>query len=128
MIVPTFNFNGKCREAIAFYETVFKTRNKEVLTYGSIPGVLEGMKDWIFSAKIELDGFLVFLADSANEIIKGTTVTVTVTCPSPGRVTELFNKLLEGGSVLVELSPKPFSQMHGCVKDKFGVTWQIMVQ
>jgi len=128
MIVPTFNFNGKCSEAIEFYEKIFTIRGKAVLTYGSMPGVSEEKKDWIFNAKMELEGFLVWFADSTEKVSKGTMVTITVTYPAAGKATEVFNKLLEGGSVLVELSPKPFSQMHGCVKDKFGICWQIIVQ
>ena len=128
MIVPTFNFNGRCGEAIEFYEKIFNIRGKVVLTYGSMPGVSEEKKNWIFNAKMELEGYLVWFADSTEKLSEGTMVTITVTYPMAGKVTEVFNKLLDDGNVLVELSPKPFSQMHGCVKDKFGVTWQIMVQ
>ena len=55
MIISTFNFNGRCIEAIEFYEKIFTIRNKMVLTYGSVLGVSEDKKDWIFNAKMELE-------------------------------------------------------------------------
>ncbi|HET7630082.1 MAG TPA: VOC family protein [Candidatus Saccharimonadales bacterium] len=40
---------------------------------------------------------------------------------------ELWEKLSEGGEALMELGEYPFSSRYGWVKDKFGVTWQLIL-
>jgi len=40
---------------------------------------------------------------------------------------ELWNKLMEGGKVLMPIDKYPWSERYGWVKDKYGVTWQVMV-
>lgn len=40
---------------------------------------------------------------------------------------ELWNKLLEGGLALMPLQEYTFGKLYGWVKDKFGVSWQLML-
>src|SRR5690606_16997272 len=42
------------------------------------------------------------------------------------RIDEIWNKLMEGGEALMPLDKYPFSERYGWVKDKFGVTWQLI--
>ncbi|MDR0375962.1 MAG: VOC family protein [Treponema sp.] len=127
MVAPFLNFYGCCGEAIELYEKVFTVKNKQVQLFGDIPGIPENMKSWILHAEMEMEGQTFWLGDcfSPEQCAGGLMITLAVTFPTVEKVTEVFNKLLEGGSVLIELSPKPYSPMHGCVKDKFGVGWQI---
>jgi len=129
MVAPFLNFYGRCTEALDLYERVFVTKNKKVQLFGDMPDIPEKMKSWILHAEMELEGSLFWFGDcfSPDASIEGTRITLTVTYPTSEKVTEVFNKLLDGGSVLIELSPKPYSSMHGCVKDKFGIGWQILV-
>lgn len=39
----------------------------------------------------------------------------------------LWDKLIDGGTVLMGLQEYPFSKLYGWLKDKFGVTWQLML-
>ncbi len=43
------------------------------------------------------------------------------------RLTKTWEKLLDGGKVLMELNEYPFSKKYGWIQDKFGVTWQLML-
>lgn len=40
---------------------------------------------------------------------------------------ELWGKLSEDGEVLMPLDTYPFSERYGWIKDKFGVTWQLIL-
>jgi predicted 3-demethylubiquinone-9 3-methyltransferase (glyoxalase superfamily) len=40
---------------------------------------------------------------------------------------ELWAKLFDGGEALMPLHEYPFSKLYGWVKDKFGITWQLML-
>jgi predicted 3-demethylubiquinone-9 3-methyltransferase (glyoxalase superfamily) len=39
----------------------------------------------------------------------------------------LWNKLSDGGKILMPLGAYPFSQHYGWVQDKFGVSWQLIL-
>jgi predicted 3-demethylubiquinone-9 3-methyltransferase (glyoxalase superfamily) len=44
-----------------------------------------------------------------------------------GKLRTIWNKLTEGGKVLMELSGYPFSKLYGWIEDKYGVSWQLML-
>jgi predicted 3-demethylubiquinone-9 3-methyltransferase (glyoxalase superfamily) len=41
-------------------------------------------------------------------------------------ISELWGKLSQGGSALMELGEYPFSEKYGWVQDKYGLSWQIV--
>ena len=48
-----------------------------------------------------------------------------VECRSDAELATLFERLSEGGEVLMPLDQYPFSRRYGWVSDKFGVSWQL---
>lgn len=42
------------------------------------------------------------------------------------RIDEIWEKLIDGGEALMPLDKYPFSERYGWVKDKYGVTWQLI--
>jgi len=40
---------------------------------------------------------------------------------------EVWNKLIDGGKILMPLNKYPFSERYGWVSDKFGVSWQLIL-
>jgi PhnB protein len=55
----------------------------------------------------------------------GSNVTITVTVSTVQRASEVFEKLKEGGQVLLPLEEKFWSPTYGQVIDKFSVFWHI---
>jgi predicted 3-demethylubiquinone-9 3-methyltransferase (glyoxalase superfamily) len=53
-------------------------------------------------------------------------ISFLVTCNRASEVDHIWQKLVAGGSVLIELGSYPFSERYGWLADKFGVSWQIM--
>ena len=43
------------------------------------------------------------------------------------KLDEIWNKLSDGGSVLMPLDKYPFSEQYGWVSDKYGVSWQLIL-
>lgn len=43
------------------------------------------------------------------------------------RIDEIWNKLIEGGKILMPLMEYPFSKRYGWVEDKYGVSWQLIL-
>lgn len=43
------------------------------------------------------------------------------------KLDEVWEKLSDGGTVMMELGEYPFSKRYGWVADKYGVSWQLMI-
>ncbi len=67
-----------------------------------------------------------FQAISAGPLFKfNPSVSFHVSCNSIEEVDAIWNKLSQGGMVLMELGAYPFSERYGWVQDKYGLSWQI---
>ena len=55
-------------------------------------------------------------------------VSIYVNCTSESEVEILFEKLSEGGSILMPLAEYPDSKKFAWIADEFGVSWQIGLQ
>ena len=127
------NFNGNCREAAEFYAKVFKSSVNNLMTYGEAPPdpdniIPEADKDRIMYAGVPFGGMTVMFMDytSGMEVVAGDNIHPTISTDDRDEITRLFNELKEDGEVFAELGATFFSEWYGMVKDKFGVTWQIL--
>ncbi|MCL1919033.1 MAG: VOC family protein [Peptococcaceae bacterium] len=127
------NFNGNCREAVEFYAKVFKSTVNNLMTYGDAPPdpnytVPEADKNRIMYAGIPFGNMTVMFMDypSGSLMTMGDNIHPTISTDNKDEVTRLFNELKEDGEVVAELNQVFFSEWYGMVKDKFGVTWQIL--
>ena len=127
------NFNGNCREAVEFYAKAFNSTVNNLMTYGDAPPdpnyeIQEADRDRVMYAGIPFGGMTMMFMDypSGSEMTIGDNIHPTISVDSKDEVTRLFNELKEGGEVYMELGKTFFSEWYGMVKDKFGVTWQIL--
>lgn len=68
-----------------------------------------------------------FMAISAGPHFKFTpAISFLVRCPTADQVDELWSKLSEGGTALMELGSYPFSDRYGWTTDRYGLSWQLM--
>lgn len=49
-----------------------------------------------------------------------------IKCASPEEVDTIWNKLLPGGKILMELGSYPFSKRYGWIQDAYGFSWQVI--
>jgi predicted 3-demethylubiquinone-9 3-methyltransferase (glyoxalase superfamily) len=52
-------------------------------------------------------------------------ISIYVNCESEAELDQLFEKLSDGGQVLMPLSDYGFSKKFGWTADKYGVSWQL---
>ena len=134
LLVEMFiNFNGNCREAVEFYAKVFKSTVNNLMTYSDAPPdpsytVPEADMGRIMYAGIPFGGMTMMFMDypSGSDMVVGDNIHPTISVDDKDEVTRLFNELKEGGEVYMDLGQTFFSEWYGMVKDKFGVTWQIL--
>ncbi|HRO70671.1 MAG TPA: VOC family protein [Chitinophagaceae bacterium] len=113
-IMPFLWFDGRAEEAINFYTSIFK--NSKVTSIRHWGENRPFPSDQVMTAVFELDG-IQFYAFDAGPVFKFTeAISFYVNCKDQGEVDYFWEKLLEGGE----------ESMCGWLKDKFGVSWQII--
>jgi predicted 3-demethylubiquinone-9 3-methyltransferase (glyoxalase superfamily) len=113
-ISPFLWFDDQAEEAMNFYVSVFKnSKVGNVTRYGDAG---PGPKGSVMTASFELEG-QPFTALNGGPHFKFTeAVSFFVSCETQAEVDELWDKLSEGGQ----------TQQCGWLKDKFGLSWQII--
>jgi PhnB protein len=127
------NFDGNCREAVEFYAKVFKSSVNNLMTYGDAPpdpsyAMAEADRDRIMYAGVPIGDMVVMFMDmpSGSPLAIGDNIHPTVSTDNKDEVTRLVNELRDGGVVFMEPQKTFFSEWYGMVKDKYGITWQIL--
>ena len=52
-------------------------------------------------------------------------ISLFVMCETEKEIDNLYDKLKQGGAILMELQKYPFSEKFGWVNDRYGVSWQL---
>ncbi|SHG18687.1 PhnB protein [Jatrophihabitans endophyticus] len=141
------NLPGTARDALAFYQRVFGG-HVVAATYGDLgmPAAAPGADKIVFGQLETEDGFRLMAYDVPGQddadpaAIAGTTTRengTTVTDrtffqsargDSLAEVTQLWNGLADGATVIEPLAASPWSPGFGMLTDRFGVTWVVDVQ
>jgi predicted 3-demethylubiquinone-9 3-methyltransferase (glyoxalase superfamily) len=113
-ITPFLWFDDKAEEAMNFYVSVFKNSSVgNVTRYGEAG---PGPKGTVMSVTFRLDG-QDFFALNGGPLFKFTeAISLFVNCGTQQEVDELWEKLSAGGE----------KQRCGWLKDKYGLSWQII--
>ncbi len=110
-ITPFLWFNGKAKEAAEFYTAVF--RNSRILSVSQLSSdSVEGMHIVSF----ELDGQSFTAIDGGPMFQFSPAISFVVNCETQNEVDHFWEHLSEDGE----------KEMCGWVKDKFGVSWQVV--
>ena len=113
-ITPFLWFDGRTEEAVNFYVGIFK--NSQILSlsrYGEGAHVPAGT---VMSAVFELEGQRFMALNGGPMFTFSPAISFFVDCVTQDEVDDLWVKLSEGGQ----------TQQCGWLKDKFGVSWQII--
>jgi predicted 3-demethylubiquinone-9 3-methyltransferase (glyoxalase superfamily) len=107
-------FDNQAEEAINFYVSIFKnSRVGDVVRYGDTG---PGPKGQVMTAEFQLAGQQ-FIALNGGPHFKFTeAISLVVNCDTQEEVDELWERLSEGGQKV----------QCGWLKDRFGLSWQIV--
>jgi predicted 3-demethylubiquinone-9 3-methyltransferase (glyoxalase superfamily) len=113
-ITPCLWFDSQAEEAMNFYVSIFKnSKTGAISRYGDAG---PGPKGSVMTVEFELDG-QPFVGLNGGPIFKLTeAVSFIVHCQSQEEVDDLWERLSEGGE----------KGQCGWLKDKFGLSWQIV--
>jgi len=113
-ITPFLWFDGKAEEAMNFYVSVFK--NSKVVRVTRYGEAGPGPKGTVMSATFELDGQQFYALNGGPQFTFTPAISLFVNCETQQEVDELWDKLSEGGK----------KERCGWLKDKYGLSWQII--
>ena len=107
-------FDGKAEEAARFYVSLFKEGKLGAITRSGDAG--PGPKDSVLVVGFELAG-QAFTALNGGPMYKFTeAISISVECETQEEIDRLWDALLDGGS----------AQACGWLKDRYGLSWQIV--
>lgn len=117
-ITPFLWFDSQAEEAVNFYTSIFKnSKIVHVARYEGEGAKISGRPEGtVMTVAFELDG-QPFMALNGGPVFKFTeAISFVVNCETQEEVDELWEKLSEGGK----------KGQCGWLKDKYGVSWQIV--
>lgn len=76
---------------------------------------------------IELFGQKLMLLNGGPQFKKNASVSFMVICETEDDVQKYWDRLMEGGNVMMPLDAYLWSKKYGWVKDKYDVSWQIFL-
>ncbi len=113
-ITPCLWFDTEAEEAAAFYTSVFRnSRVLDVTRYGAAGRRQEGS---VMTVTFELDGQQFVALNGGPEFTFNEAISFQVSCETQDEVDEFWSRLSEGGA----------EGPCGWLKDRYGVSWQIV--
>ena len=137
-LTPYLSFDGKTREAFAFYEKALGASIQAMLSFADMPvpadpgpGCGDGgppAGDGIMHACLVLPGgAMLFAGDMPPgmpyEGLKG--VMLALQYDSVGEAQAAFDALSHGGQVTMPLAPTFWARSFGMLTDRFGIHWAV---
>ena len=122
LITPAIRCNGDADEAARFYADVFR----EGSVVEEVPG---------YAATVSIHGFRLSLINGGDQDTPNPSISCILNFDpllfggeeqARAYLDELYEHLSAGG-VLTELGESPFSPRYAWVRDRFGMTWQLML-
>ncbi len=112
-IFPCLWFDGKAKEAADFYCSVFS--NSKITT------------DTPMVVQFEIEGKKLMGLNGGPMFTINPSISLFVTCETNEEIERIYNKLFEGGMAMMALDKYPWGEKYAWVVDKFGMTWQLLL-
>jgi len=132
-VQPYLNFEGRCDEAIAFYEKALGAKVEALMRFKDMPGspppgmVAPGWEEKVMHASLRVGDSVVMASDGngpGDLAFKGVSLTLSV--ESDAEADRAFNALADGGQVQMPIDKTFFASRFGMVADRFGVSWMVI--
>lgn len=119
-ITPFLWFDNQAEEAVSFYTSIFKnSKIKSVIRYGEEAAEASGRpKNTVMTVAFQLAGQEFVALNGGPHFKFNEAISFVVNCGSQDEVDYYWEKLSEDGDAK--------AQQCGWLKDKYGVSWQIV--
>ncbi|TAJ87955.1 MAG: VOC family protein [Reyranella sp.] len=133
-IQPYLFFNGRCEEALDFYKEKLGARVDMLMRFKENPdkGAMEHMKvdpESVMHASMHIGDAMIMCSDGMGSDGKtnfqGFSLALNVA--NEAEADKAFAALAKEGQIQMPIGKTFFSPRFGCVADKFGVSWMVIV-
>lgn len=135
-IVPNLWFNGNAEKGGEFYASAFPHASAATTMHYPSEGLPDFQRSFAgkpLTVDVDIDGFVIRLINAGDDFAPTPAMSFMVNF-DPSRDTdarshidEVWQRLADGGQVLMELDEYPYSPRYGWVQDRFGVSWQLIL-
>lgn len=130
-IKPYISFTGNCEEAINFYKDAL---GAEVLFMGRVgDSPMKGMgapDDAIMHCTLKIGDTYLMACDNMSPdhpVNVGNNISLAVGTSDIASAEASFDKMAEGGAVIMPMQETFWAERFGMVTDKFGINWMFNV-
>lgn len=129
-VTPYLFLNGRCEEALSFYQAALGAEVIFVHRFKDAPGQEGGPMgppEGIMHASFKLGTSTLLASDGGPErrSLSGFSLSISVKDGAEGE--RVFAKLAEGGSVTLPFAKTFWTEGFGMVTDRFGVPWMVNI-
>lgn len=124
-------FNGNCEEALRFYKDAF-SGEYNIMRFSDTPQdgsykTPPGYDNKVMHARFDGDGFFFMASDGmpGHEVKSGDQVNLNLDFSDMTDQERVFNKLSEGGNVIMPLADTFWGAKFGMLVDRFGISWML---
>jgi PhnB protein len=125
---PYLNFDGSCREAMEFYQSVLGGE-LEVNTFGEY-GDEGPSKDGVMHAQLNTpSGFTLMASDTppGMPVDQGASVSISLSGDDTDELRRYWQALSEGAEVTMPLERQMWGDEFGMLTDRFGMQWMVNI-
>ncbi|HEX6461750.1 MAG TPA: VOC family protein [Candidatus Saccharimonadales bacterium] len=125
---PYLSFKDNARQAMEFYQTVFGGK-LDINTFKEFHASQDPSEDnKIMHAMLEADNGVTFMASDTPNSIEyhaGSNISMSLSGDNEEELKGYWEKLIDGGKIVMPLENAPWGDVFGMVTDKFGVQWMV---
>jgi PhnB protein len=130
-VQPYLDFNGRCDEALAFYQKALDAKVEMVMRWKDSPDksmCAPQNADKVMHSQFRVGDTTVMASDGRSTGMPNFHgIMLSIAANDEADAERLFSGLAEGGQVQMPLGKTFFAPRFGMVADKFGVGWMIVV-
>lgn len=127
-IVPHLWFDNEAEEAAKLYVSLFPGSKLGPIARYTKAGfeIHKQPEGKVMTVEFVLAGHSFVGLNGGPAFTFNPSISFMVACETKDEVESLWQRLSVGGSSLMELGEYPFSEKYGWLRDKYGLSWQLM--
>lgn len=134
--ISYIQFDGRAEEALTFYNNSLQASNMKFVRFSAFDqesnmSLTAEEQNMIMESYIEFSGNILMISDVPHfmesvvgDIKTGNSVLISIIDADLETNKQIFERLSEGGTVIMPLSKTPWSSSFGILIDKFDVMWK----
>lgn len=128
-ISPFLWFDSQAEQAANFYTGIFNdSKIDSVAWYGAEGAAASGRTEGsVMTVDFTLEGQDFTALNGGKQFELSPAISFLINGDDEQEIKTLWEKLSQGGTILMDLKKYPFSDQFGRLKDQFGVTWLFVV-